>query len=412
MSARTPGGHRRGWGTLAVVVGVAAAGVAGSVVVGAASGMPGSDLAHLVQVLVPAGLASLAAAWVAARVLARVSLRQRFVAIALVGTVVALANVGLLAMDMFVSEHDASLLTVLLVAGAGVGVAAAVLVARASGVALQRLEITARRLGDGDLDARAGAIDAGPELDTLARTLDEMAGALARARERERGAEQMRRDLITTVSHDLRTPLASLRAMIEAVDDGVVADGPTLRRYSGEMRRSIEQLVAMVDDLFELTQLDAGAIEAETRRASLEDVARTALETVRPAADAKGLAIEADLSLAAGVPCSPRVARVLQNLLVNAVRHTPADGTVRLVASRDGDDVLHLAVEDSGEGIAAEDLPRVFDPFFRADPARSGPGAGLGLALAKRIVEALGGSIGAESNAGTGARFAVRLPLR
>jgi len=411
MSRSTQARGATRWRTPAVVIGVAVAGVAGSVLVGAATGMPTSDLAHLVQVLVPAALTSLAAAWVAARLLARVSLRQRFVAVALVGAVVALTNVGLLAMDMFVNEHDASVLVVLLVAAAGVGTAAALVVARVSGEAVRRLEVAARRVGQGDLDARVGAIAAGPELDTLARTLDEMAGALQRAQARERDAEQMRRDLITTVSHDLRTPLASLRAMIEAIDDGVVDDAPTLRRYTGEMRHSVTQLAAMVDDLFELTQLDAGAIEAETTRARLGDVARAALDTVRPAADAKGLALVADLTSAADVGCSPRLARVLQNLLVNAVRHTPSDGTVRLVAAREGDRV-HLAVEDDGDGIAEEDLARIFDPFFRADPARSGPGAGLGLALAKRIVEALGGRIGAENRVGAGARFAVELPLR
>jgi signal transduction histidine kinase len=173
----------------------------------------------------------------------------------------------------------------------------------------------------------------------------------------------------------------------------------------------VNQLVAMVDDLFELTQLDAGAIEAETRHASLEEVVRSAVAAVEMQADAKGLSLVADLHGADELRCSPRLARVLQNLLVNAVRHTPVDGTVRIDAARHPD-TLEVAVEDTGQGIGAEDLARVFEPFFRGDEARSGNGSGLGLALAKRIVEALGGRITAASTPDVGSRFAVELPIR
>jgi signal transduction histidine kinase len=175
------------------------------------------------------------------------------------------------------------------------------------------------------------------------------------------------------------------------------------------MRRSVHQLVVMVDDLFELAQLDAGAIEAESERARLGEVVDSAVAAVRLEAETKGLALVTTLDGAEDAPCSPRLARVLQNLLVNAVRHTPADGTVRVEARRSADR-LELAVADTGEGIAPEHLERVFDPFFRADPSRHGAGAGLGLALAKRIVEALGGRISAESSPSSGSRFAVELP--
>jgi signal transduction histidine kinase len=136
---------------------------------------------------------------------------------------------------------------------------------------------------------------------------------------------------------------------------------------------------------------------------------RSAVATVELQAEEKGLALVTALHGADDVPCSPRLERVIQNLLVNAVRHTPADGTVRVEARRSPDG-LEVAVADTGEGMAAEDLERVFEPFFRADPARQGAGAGLGLALAKRIVEALGGRISAESEPARGSRFAVVLP--
>ncbi|MGH2679511.1 MAG: HAMP domain-containing sensor histidine kinase, partial [Actinomycetota bacterium] len=392
--------------TLSLVAIVAVTGGVASLVVGFVMGMPGSELLHLAAYLLPAAVATIAAATLAGPLLDRAPLRQRFVAVAVVSAAVSITNVVVLAMLMFVEEHDATLVAVLLLFAIGAGVAAALVVARRAGDAIRSVETTARRLGTGDLDARTGPVDAGPELDTLAATLDEMADRLRRAQEREGEADRMRRDLITTVSHDLRTPLASLRAMTEAIEDSVIDDPPTLRRYMAEMRRSVGQLGAMVDDLFELTQLDAGVIVSDGRRSPLGELVDEAMSSVELQARDKGVTVVSDLTGTGEAMCSPRVVRVLQNLLVNAVRHTPADGTIRVEAELIPGRVL-IAVEDSGEGLAPEDVPRIFDLFFRADPARSGPGAGLGLALAKRIVEALDGRISAQPGAHAGARFVV-----
>ena len=398
-----------GWRTVGLVVIVAAVGATGSLVVGAIMGMQGDELQHLLLALVPAAIVTVVAGMLAARLLTRATLRQRFVAVALVAAAVAMANIAVLSMQMFVSDHDASLVLVLLVYAVGTGVAAALAVARSSRASFATLRDTADRLADGDLDARVGTLDAGPEIASLGHALDEMSTRLQLALASERSAERTRRDLMTAVSHDLRTPLASLRAMVEALDDGIVAEPGDVRRYAREMRRSTSQLVNLVDDLFELSELDAGAIATETRRARLDEIVSNALDAVGAEASQKQLAMTTDLGDAYDVACSPRLTRVLQNLLSNAVRHTPEDGSVRISATREGT-LLPLAVEDSGEGITAEDLPHVFEPFYRADPARSGPGAGLGLALARRIVEALGGSISADSQS-HGARFAVELPL-
>ncbi len=399
----------RGWRALVLLAAVAGIGAVGTFVVGAATGMGGAQLRDLAAYVVPALVVTVAAMAVAGRLLARASLSQRFVAVGALGAAVALANLWVLSGQMFVSEHDATLLGVLLLYSVGAGIGAGIVTARTSARALGRLSATARALGDGDLDARTGDLGAGPELDRLAGTMDDMAERLQVAQRRERDAEATRRDLIGAVSHDLRTPLASLRAMVEAMHDGVVDDPATVGRYAGEMRRSVNQLVAMVDDLFELVQLDAGAIEAETERARLSEIVRSAVAAVQLHAEEKGLELVTSLGGAEDAPCSPRLVRVLQNLLVNAVRHTPADGTVRVEARRSPEG-LEVAVADTGEGIAAEDLERVFEPFFRGDPSRHGAGAGLGLALARRIVEALGGRISVESAPASGTRFAVVLP--
>ena len=157
---------------------------------------------------------------------------------------------------------------------------------------------------------------------------------------------------MTAVSHDLRTPLARLRAMTEAIDDGVVEDTETFRRYAAEMRRSVDQLVGLVEDLFELAQVEAGAIEAEVRAGRVVDVVRSAVAAVQPQADDKRLALESMLNGAGEARCSPHMVRVLQTLLSNAVRHTPADGTIRIEAGH-SDAGLEMRVEDTGEGIAA-----------------------------------------------------------
>ena len=395
---------------------VTVAGALGAVLVAAVVGMNAGAVEQLLGLLGPAVVATLAGAALAERQLGSASLRLRFGAVAALASCFALSNLVVLSWAMFVNPHDAALLGALLVYSVAVGMAVALLLGKSTAAAVERLEHAAHRLGRGDLTARTdddepAMVDSGgPELWMLARTLDEMAERLQQAQARERDAEAVRRDLISAVSHDLRTPLASLRAMVEAVADEVIDDPASLRRYSFEMGRSVGQLSKLVDDLFELAQLEAGVIATETRRSRLGEIVETALATVAVPAAEKGLRLVAEVDTTADLTCSPRLERVLLNLLHNAVQHTPANGTVRLAATL-RDDWIELAVEDTGSGIRREDLDRVFDPFFRADPARHGPGAGLGLALARRIVEAMGGRISAESVAAGGARFAVSLPL-
>ena len=392
---------------LVALVGI---GAIGALLVAAALGMKATDLAHLAGLLAPAIVVTVAAVLLASWLLRRTSLRQRYVAIAAVGTLVALGNIIALTQAMFVSAHAARVIVVVLVYASAAGLAAAFVAARASASAVDRITGTADRIGHGDLSARVGDLDEGPELDRLATTLDLMAERLQSLRDQEQRVERTRRDLITAVSHDLRTPLANLRAMAEAIDDGVIEDTPTLRGYARQMGRAVERLSSLVDDLFELVQVDAVAIGAESDRVSLEAVVGSAVATVEADAEQKGVRLGADIRGAEDVPCSPHLGRVLQNLLVNAVRHTPSTGAVDIEARRSNGE-LHLAVRDTGEGIPREDLPFVFDPFYRVDTSRAGNGAGLGLALADRIVRALGGEITVASEPERGASFDVVVPV-
>lgn len=395
---------------VALVATVAGSGAAGTLMAGAAFGMQGPELLHLGTLLVPALAATVVAAALTAPLLSRSAVRPRLISLALLTVLVSLANLGVLSALMFV-KHDALVITALLVYSGGAGVATALVLSRSFIGGIRGLGRAASRLASGDLDARAGTVGGGPELEALAGALDEMAAKLQSSMAREKQAVTMRNDLITAVSHDLRTPLAGLRAMLEAIEDGIAEDPATITRYVLEMRRAVDSLSGLVDDLFELVKLDAGAIEAEAERARLDEVVRTAIAACRTPAIEKGLEVITEIRGAESSLCSPRLARVLQNFVQNAIRHTPSDGTVRVKARRENG-WLEVAVEDSGEGIEPEALDRVLEPFWRGDAARSHPGSGLGLALANRIVEALGGRIQVESELHRGSRFAVLLPDR
>ncbi len=367
---------------------------------------------HLALPLAISVVATVAATGLAARRLATASLRIRFVAIATFATVVGLANLAILAALMFVSSKDAGLLSILLFYSTLSATGAALAAAASSGDAVEQMSAAARKMAEGDLEARAGSVGGGAELTALALTLDSMAARLSASLQRQAEVEAQRRDLITAVSHDLRTPLGDLQVMSEAIEDGVVDDPATIRAYTAKIGDAVGALSHLIDDLFEFVQLDAGAIETETRQLRLGDAVDAALAACDLGARGKGLALQTDLGEVAGLNCSPRLTRVIQNLLQNAIRHTPADGTVVVAARATEPDRFELSVCDSGEGIDAAIADRIFEPFWRGDSSRNTPGTGLGLALAKRIVEALGGTIAVEPADGGGSRFAIELPTR
>jgi signal transduction histidine kinase len=230
------------------------------------------------------------------------------------------------------------------------------------------------------------------------------------ARAKERAAEANRRDLVAWVSHDLRTPLAGMRAMAEALEDGVVVDPETVAEYHRRIRVETDRMAGLVDDLFELSRITAGALRMSPVRVPLGDVVSDAVASAAPLAAARGITLVADET---GWPVvegsEAELARILANLLRNAIRYTPDDGTVTVTGGRDGDEGW-LAVTDTCGGIPEADLPRVFDVAFRGEAARTpGSGGGLGLAIVRGLVEAHRGAV-AVSNVDGGCRFVVRLP--
>jgi signal transduction histidine kinase len=328
------------------------------------------------------------------------SIRLQTAALALLAVSLPLAAVVVSGIVMFHSDHDFAVLGVA-AASSAVALAAALIVARAVVSPLEGLRHAAARLASGEFGARAP--DEGPvETRELAAAFNEMAHNLERLFD-------ARRELVAWASHDLRTPLASLQAMLEAVEDGLVEP----ERYVPAMREQVRALATLVDDLFELARIDAGALTLELREEELTSLVESCLRGFEAEAHARRVRLEARIG--SDVPaarCAPeKVERVLYNLLTNALRHTPSDGSIAVLVAPSGDEV-HVSVEDSGDGLSAEAARRMFDRFWRADPARArtSGGAGLGLAIARGLVEAHGGRIWAETSGSGGARVSFTLP--
>jgi signal transduction histidine kinase len=298
---------------------------------------------------------------------------------------------------MFHMGDDVKILAVV-AASASAAVGGALYLARAISEPLERVRSTSARIAGGELSARVP--EGGPaELAELAAAFNGMAADVERLFD-------ARRELVAWASHDLRTPLGNMQAMLEALEDGL--ERP--ERYIPALRDQVRALSQLVDDLFELARIDGGLLVLELREAELGGLVHACLRGLEAEAHQRQIALEARIDAPATVRCAPeQVERVLVNLLANALRHTPADGTVAVAVEADGDDV-RVSVEDSGDGLSTEALRRMFERFWRGDPARSARGAGLGLAIARGLVEAHGGRIWAESPPGGGARVSFTLP--
>jgi signal transduction histidine kinase len=326
------------------------------------------------------------------------SLRLQLVGLAVLSVCLPLISVLLSGWVAFHMGDDVKILAVS-AASAAVAVVAGLVLTRSIVRSVDSLRAASSALAGGDLSVRAS--EKGPtEVADLASAFNEMAGSIERLFD-------ARRELVAWASHDLRTPLANMQAMLEALEDGLVESETTLP----VLREQVAILSMLVDDLFELARIDAGALTLELEDAPLQGLVASCLRGVQTDAMRRGVDLDAQVDQHAIARFAPdKVERVLSNLLVNALRHTPSDGTIAIRVERRGTAEIQVTVEDTGEGLDAEASSRMFDRFWRGDRARSTPGAGLGLAIARGLVEAHGGRIWAEGRPDGGARVSFTLP--
>jgi signal transduction histidine kinase len=381
---------------------------------------PPHDVMLLMQYLAFTGFLTIFASYVLYRLgLANWFRSLRWALLAVVALTVALIflNVWVTARLMFLQQHDLRLTGLLLVFAGISAISFGFFISSALTERISKLALGTERITAGDLSARVDVIG-NDELTALATTFNRMAARLEQADTEKRMLEQTRRDLIAWVSHDLRTPMASIRVMLEAMADGVVSDADTTQRYLRNAQTEIQHLSRLIDDLFELAQLDAGHLALDLEPSSLRDLISDTLENMRTQAERHQVHLSGsvDEGIDPVVMAPEKIQRVLNNLVGNALRHTPPGGKVFLQAGLH-EGKVRVEVVDSGEGIATADLPHIFDSFFRGEKSRSRDdqgmrGAGLGLAIAKGLVEAHGGNISVHSKQGHGATFTFTLPRK
>ncbi|MCH8849999.1 MAG: HAMP domain-containing histidine kinase [Chloroflexi bacterium] len=410
---------RLGQPWLAAVLGLTLAIGAGLLLAQLLMSPPAGDMRTLAAYLTLSGATTMGFGWLALRLADRavgLGVRAKTFIGAAIGSGVALLNVFIVAQLMFVNTaHDLRLLLALIGFAAVVTVFFSLWVASAIAGRLEVVASGIRALAGGDYATRVD-VEGGDEVARLAADVNILAGRLRESEEQREELDRERRELTAAISHDLRTPLASVRAMVEALDDRVVEDPAEVERYYRTIRREIDRLSRMITDLFELAQMDAGKLQLDRHPVALQEVAAEVVDAMEAQARKAGvtlaLAVEGEppeLSLEGA-----RIERVAANLVRNALEHTPAGGQVDVtVYAADGH--VALRVSDTGEGILEDEIGRIWDRFYRVEKSRkrgptSADGAGLGLAIVRGIVELHGGSVEVASSPGRGASFTVLLP--
>jgi signal transduction histidine kinase len=376
---------------------------------------PAGDLRDLVRFLLTSSIPSLVAGYAVFLIGRRWlrSIRLKVLLAYSLGIIIAVINIYVTSRLMFVSQHDFLLLGLLLIFAGLLSASFGYLLAVSISRSLRQLQAGANRLATGDFSARVHLAEV-DELSSVASAFNIMADELEAAFARQRALEQARRDLTAAVSHDLRTPITSVRAMVEALTDGVVTEPEMVQRYYRNIRTQTENLSTLINDLFELSRLEAEQVDLELEPVDLNDLLSDVVESMQAQARARNISIR-------GILCEDlplikaemtKIQRVLYNLVQNSLRHTPENGSIAL-ETRLVPQGVQVDVTDTGEGIGPDDLPHVFDQFFRGEKSRSREtgGSGLGLAIAKRIIEAHHGEIWVASSPGAGAKFSFVLPV-
>ena len=379
-----------------------------------------SDLTEIWLVAAASGLGVGALGLLAGWALRHRSLRWQLAVVGVVTTLTVLVGVQAISRRMLISDHDQQVVLIVTSAAAVVSLAVALALSAALVRWSRSLRDDVRRVGAGD--TVAGGSRGPAEFRELATELATAHDRLAEARDREKRLEESRRELVSWVSHDLRTPLAGIRVMAEALEDQIATDP---QRYHRQIRGEVDRMVAMVDDLFELSRIHAGQLSVDRQLIVVGDLVSEAIAAADPVARARQVRLGGEVPHGLEVAADPAgLSRVLANLIVNGIRHTPADGTVHVTAAPVPGGV-ELVVTDGCEGITDADRDRLFEVGYRGTSARTPDSplhdvhtarAGLGLAIVKGIVEAHDGLVAVE-NVGTGGspavgcRFRVLLPV-
>ena len=321
-------------------------------------------------------------------------------------------NVWFSAQLMFASQHDLMLAIVLLVFAGGIAMILGYFLSSTVTERINLLKGAAEKLAKGDLQTRV-PVNGRDEVAALSTTFNQMAEQLQAADQKQRELETLRRDLIAWVSHDLQTPLTSMRAILEALSDGVVDEPEMVKRYLLTAQRDVMSLSALIDDLFQMSQLDAGGFPLHRASSSLSDLVSDTLESFSQLARQNGINLEGQVESDVDPVFmdTQAIGRVFNNLISNALRHTPANGRVSVWVRR-GASGVEVTVSDTGEGIRPQDIPHIFERFYRGEKSRNRGtgGAGLGLAIARSIIQAHRGDIQVESKLGKGTRFTFHIP--
>lgn len=343
------------------------------------------------------------------------SLRWTLLLVTLFTVALILLNVWVLAKLMFVDTQYVTLTGTLLVFVGLTAMSYSYFISRAMTDRLRALANAANRLAEGDLSTRLPQ-QGNDEIAQLIFAFNMMAHNLQEMDEEKRRLELARRNLIAWVSHDLRTPLASMRVMLEAMADGVVADPATVQRYLKNSLDEIQNLSELINELFEMSQLDAGHLPLDIQPTSLRDMISDTIGSMQAKAARKHIALSGTVDEGVDVvqAAPDKIQRVLSNLINNAILYTPEHEQVMIHARRALDGV-EVAVQNTGVYIEPDELPRLFDSFYRGEKSRArtddgARGAGLGLAIARGLVEAHGGTIRAESDPVHGTTFVFTLP--
>ncbi|HLJ66398.1 MAG TPA: HAMP domain-containing sensor histidine kinase [Chloroflexota bacterium] len=374
---------------------------------------PAAHVRSAIVYLLTSGVVSLVVGFSVMALAARLvpSLWLKIVIAIVAGSAAAILDVLYTPLLMFVDPADKHILAVTLLYFLALSVAFAFLVAALTTQQVSALRAGARRLAAGELGTTVD-VRGVDEVAELARAFNRMSQELAQSIGKERRLEEERRVLFASISHDLRTPLASIRAMVEAINDRVVTEPLAVQRYLALIQSETEHLGRLIDDLFELARIESGSLELRLQAVPLPALVAETVAGLQLQAHEKGIDLHAEWEgdLPPLAIDGPRMQRVLTNLIQNALRHTPAGGRVDVCVARANGRVM-LSVTDSGEGIAAEDRQHVFERFYRGEKSRSRErgGAGLGLAIARGIVEAHHGTIEVASPPGEGARIVITL---